>query len=98
MRQGQMVIQLRVVQGGAYTELRLRGAVPTALPTRLVRRLMEILSSWSGWPVALALSVEADTAGWCEFWSDVLSSVPARHLEIRFTLPRRLAAGRRHVC
>lgn len=97
MRQGQMQLQLRPVLGGAYTELRLRGTVSTALPAPVVRRLLATLSLSSGWPVALALCVEADAAGWCELWSDALSSIAERHLEIRFVLPRRRAAGR-HVC
>jgi hypothetical protein len=88
MRQGQMRVRLRPIVGGSYTEVRLCGMVPTTVPPRAVQRALSLLRLWSGWPVALALCVEADAAGWCEVWADALADVPADHLEVRFVLPR----------
>jgi hypothetical protein len=88
MKQGQFRVRLRPCCGGAYTQVRLCGAVPTAVPARTLKRLAATLTFWSGWPVALALPVGHDSAGWCEAWSDGLQDVPERHLEIRFVLPR----------
>ena len=82
-------MQLLPLHGGSFTEMRLRGAVPTALPSATLRRLFAVLSFWSGWPVVLVLSVDLATAGWCEIWSDALRDVHEHHLEIRFRKPRR---------
>jgi hypothetical protein len=45
-----------------------------------------MLPIWSGWPVTVALSVEVDAAGWCEWWTDALCAVPEGQLEVRFEL------------
>jgi len=93
MKQGQFRVRLRPCCGGAFTQLRLSGCVPTAIPPRLAKQLTEILTFWSGWPVLLALPAVDATAGWCDLWADCLKDIPVRHLEIRFLLPRRLSRG-----
>ena len=89
MKEGQFRVRLRPCCGGAYTHVQLCGSVPTALPSQALKRMISMLAFWSGWPVALALSVGRDTAGWCDSWADALQDVPERHLELRFVLPRR---------
>jgi hypothetical protein len=84
MRSGQVSIQLRPFEGGSFTLWSAHGSVPTAIPPAQLRRLLSGLAFWSGWRVRLALSVDAETAGWCECWSEALGAVPARHLEVCF--------------
>ena len=84
MHPGQVMIQLRPFEAGSFTLWSARGAVPTAVPPAQLRRLVSGLAFWSGWPVRLALSVDAATVGWCEIWSDSLGHVPDRHLEVQF--------------
>ena len=57
MKQGQFRVHVRPCCGGAYTRVQLCGSVPTAIPSRSLKRLAAMLAFWSGWPVALALSV-----------------------------------------
>lgn len=89
-KRGQIKLKLSALHGGSFTELRLRGALPTALSPVGLRRLFTRLSFWSGWPVELVLSVDEATAAWCDVWIDALRDVPEHHLEIRL-------AGRREV-
>lgn len=84
MRSGQVVIRLRPFEAGSFTLWSACGSVPTAIPPAQLRRLLSGLTFWSGWPVHLALSVDAGTVGWCETWSEALAHVPERHLEVRF--------------
>jgi hypothetical protein len=84
MRSGQVTIRLRPFEGGSFTLWSAHGAVPTAIPPAQLRRLLSGLAFWSGWPVRLALPVDAETVAWCEIWSEALAAVPARHLEVRF--------------
>ena len=88
-KRGQIRLHLSALHGGSFTRLWLCGAVPTALPPAVLGRLFAMLSFWSGWPVALALSVDEATASWCDVWSDALRDVPEHHLEIRFKSRRR---------
>ena len=91
MKQGQFRVRLRPLHGGAYTQAELRGAVPTAISPQqmqLLRRMAEMITAWSGWPVGLALYVAPGAGGWCDWWADRLQSIPARHLEVRFVPPR----------
>lgn len=90
MKNGQMKLQLAPEYGGSYTRLRLCGSVPTAIPRAAARRLVRGLAFWSGWPVECVLSVDMEGANWCEWWTDLLVGIPARHLEVRFR-----ARGRR---
>ena len=77
-----MTLELRPLLGGSYTQLSLRGPVPSAPPD--LRRLVTTLANWNGYPVDVALFVEPETANWCEVWADALSHVPGRHLEVCF--------------
>lgn len=77
-----MTLVLRPLQGGSYTQLSLRGPVPSA--PRELRRLLTTFAHWNGYPVGVVLFVDAKTAGWCEVWSDALLNVPERLLEVRF--------------
>lgn len=86
MRSGQVVIRLQPFEAGSFTLWSAHGSVPTAVPPAQLRRLLSGLSFWSGWPVHLALPVDADTVGWCQCWSEALAHVPARHLEVCYTI------------
>lgn len=79
-----MTLALRPLQGGSYTQLLLLGPVPSAPVPLNLRRLLTMFSHWNGYPVEVVLSVDKQTAGWCEIWTDALSAVPARHLEVSF--------------
>jgi len=92
-REGQFRIHLRPEHGGAYTRWRVTGSTPSAVPARQLDRLMWMMAYWSGWPVELALSVDLETAGWCEWWADVLAGVHPEHLRLRFVARRRRGKG-----
>jgi hypothetical protein len=77
-----MVLELRPLDGGSYTQFSLSGPLPSA-PQRL-SQLFATFAFWNGYPVDVVLFVDAQTAGWCEVWADALARVPARHLEVRF--------------
>jgi hypothetical protein len=94
MKPGQFRARLVPKYGGSFSQLHLSGCVPTAIPPRLAKHLIEILTLWSGWPVVLALPAAGVTAGWCDLWVDCLRDISVDHLEIRFLLPRRAARGR----
>jgi hypothetical protein len=79
-----MTLTLRPLAGGSYTQLLLLGSVPSAPVPLNLRRLLTMFSNWSGYPVDVVLSVDKQTAGWCEVWTDALCAVPARHLEVTF--------------
>ena len=79
-----MMLKLRPLQGGSYTQLSLSGPLPSE--PQGVRRLLTAFALWSGYPVDVVLFVDAQTAGWCEVWADALASVPERHLEVRFRI------------
>jgi hypothetical protein len=81
-RPNRMTLELRPLHGGSYTQLSLSGPVPSA--PRELRRLLTSFALWNGYPVDVVLSVDAETASWCEVWADALSTVPARHLEVCF--------------
>ena len=86
MRREQMTIQLEPEHGGSYTRLRLRGSLPTAVPRRAAARLARELTLWSGWPVSCVLCVDREAACWCEWWTDLLADISARHLELRYRI------------
>ena len=77
-----MTLELRPLHGGSYTQFSLSGPVPSS--PHALGRLLTTFSRWSGYPVSVALFVDAQTAGWCEVWADAPSNVPAPHLEVRF--------------
>lgn len=85
MRRGQMAIVLEPEQGGTYTRVQLCGIVP-AVPKKAVARLVRQLAFWSGWPVSCVIVSDLATAGWCEWWTDLLADIPLRYLEIRYPL------------
>lgn len=82
------VMQLRLIslQGGAYTQLRLQGPVPTAPQPQQVRRLLTLLARWHGGPIDVVLS--AADPSFSEVWTDALCAVPGRHLRVRFVIDR----------
>jgi len=84
MHAGQVIIRLRPFEAGSFTLWSARGAVPTVIPPVQFRRLISGLAFRSGWPVRLALPVDAATVGWLEVWSEAISAVPERHLEVRY--------------
>ena len=89
------VMQLRLIslQGGAYTQLRLQGPVPTAPQPQQVRRLLTLLARWHGGPIDVVLS--AADPSFSEVWTDALCAVPERHLRVRFVLDRERAVEER---
>jgi hypothetical protein len=84
MQNGRIKVWLSPLNGGSYTQLRLTGSAPTALSKRVLRRFAERMSFWSGAPVECALSVDKETAAWCEWWTERLAAIPGRLLEVRF--------------
>lgn len=88
MKTDQFKLQLRPIRDGAFTQFRLCGPVPTALPPCELRRFFRQLSSWTDSPVELVLPADVNTAEWLELWSYAVSETPARHLQVRFTLER----------
>jgi hypothetical protein len=81
-----MTMELRPLQDGAYSQIRIRGPAITILAASDVRRLLAMLAFCSGGPVEVALSVAGTNADscWAELWDHVLQEVPAAHAEIRF--------------
>jgi hypothetical protein len=88
MKDGQIVIQLQPVNGGAYTELWLSGCLPTSLPPQVARKAIRWLALASGWPVECVLCVDNTSARWWDWWSDHLSGLSERHLELRYQVRR----------
>jgi hypothetical protein len=88
-RADKLAIELRPSMDGAYTWVKMQGAVATIAQPKEVRSLFKVLSWWSGAPVDLALCVDGTNSGsrWLEIWDDVLLRVRGRHLfEVRFVV------------
>ncbi len=83
MPQDKMIVRLSPLFGGSYTQVKMEGVFPTAVPERLLRRLSRGLAFWSGYPVACVLSVDSQATGWCGFWLEHLALIPAHHLELK---------------
>lgn len=88
MKDGQFKLYLQPTHDGAFTRLRLSGSVVTALPPCELRRWLRQLASWGDAPVELVLPVDVGSVEWFELWSYAVSEVPARHLQVRFSLER----------
>jgi hypothetical protein len=84
MQDGQMKVWLSPLHGGAFTRLKLTGALPSSLPVFELRRLISRLSFFSGYPLECVLSVDKAVTDWCDWWHELLDSIPARHLQIRY--------------
>jgi hypothetical protein len=80
----QMRLELEPLPDGSYTRLSLLGPIRSAPTQRALRQLLKMFSFWNGYPVCVVLPVEPRTAGWCEIWTDALSGISKRHLEIIF--------------
>ena len=80
----QMLLELKPLHGGAYTQLSLHGPVCTDPQTKWLRQLLRLFSDWNGYPVRVVLFADGRTGPWLDVWSDVLATVPARHLEVVF--------------
>jgi len=93
VRVERMTLTLRALDGGAYTEVALRGPMATVPQRPELRRLFALLSFWHGGPVDVVLTVTMDSAGWLEVWSEALSGVPTRHAHVRFEIAGRERAG-----
>jgi len=87
-RPGQFHIRLHPACGGRFTEWRISGSTPTAIPSWHLRRLMQAMCLWSGWPVSLALPAEVETARWFSWWTDALADVPPEHLHVDYAVAR----------
>lgn len=83
----QITLELRPLHGGSYTQLVLSGPVCTDPNPRTLHQFLSMFARWNCCPVDVVLSVDAQTASWSEVWTNVLASIPERHLEIRFQLP-----------
>jgi hypothetical protein len=79
-----MVLELKPLHGGSYTQLSLVGPVCSAPQKTALRRLMRMLSFWNGYPVRVVLFADGRTAYWLEEWCDVLATVPWRDHELEF--------------
>jgi hypothetical protein len=86
MMRGQIRIQLSPVHGGTFTKVRLSGILPSALPRNKLRHLISQMHLFSGYKVECVLSVAKETGGWCDEWSDLLTDMPLRDLEVRYRI------------
>jgi len=77
---------LRPAHGGAFTEWRVFGSTPTAIPSWQLRRLIQAISFWSGWPVALVLPAEVETDLWFSRWADALADILPEHLHVEYVV------------
>lgn len=84
MQQSKFTVELWPIHNGAYTRVRMRGVIPTAVPKRDLRRLAHGMAFWSGYPIQCVLSVEAEATSWCEWWVEQLAAIHVRHLELVF--------------
>jgi hypothetical protein len=89
-----MKLSLRPMQGGSYTQFSVTGTLCSAPQARVMQRLAETFSLWSGWPLHVVLHVDMQTAGWCEVWTDALAAVPMDSLAVTFRAPRRGESSR----
>lgn len=80
----QMVLELKPLHGGSYTQLSLRGPVCSDPQTRDLRRLLKMFWYWNGYPVRVVLFVTGLKAPWLDMWCDALAAVPGGHHEIEF--------------
>jgi len=80
----QMMLELRPLHGGAYTQLSLHGPVCSDPQAKWLRQLLTTFSYWNGYPVRVVLSVDGQTASWLDVWCDALSTVRGRHHEVVF--------------
>lgn len=94
MQNDRIKVWLSPLNGGSCTKLRLIGAIPMALPAKDLRHLMGKMSFFSGYPVECALSVDKETAGWCEWWIDRLAVIPGHLLDVRFIARDRMRKSR----
>lgn len=95
MRNGQIRARLFPQCGGSFTRLVLCGALPTALPKWELRRLIERLSLFSGYPIECVLSVDKEAASWCEWWSELLVGMPERQIELVYRQVRGMRGDNR---
>lgn len=89
MRRDQFKLRLQPEPDSSFTRLRLSGSVLTALPPCEMKRWIRQLSTWSDSPVALVLPVDVGSAEWFELWTYAITDIPARHLQVHFSLQRR---------
>jgi hypothetical protein len=79
-----LTLSLRPLEGGAYTQVSLQGAICSAPHGRSLRGLFRMLAFWTGWPVHVVLRVDRCTAGWCELWTDALTAVSVGDFTVEF--------------
>jgi hypothetical protein len=92
-RKDPMVLELRALCGGAYTQVALRGSMATVPQGKQARRLLELLCFWHGAPVDVVVCIGMDTGGWLEVWDEALSAVPTRVARIGFRISRDTLLG-----
>ena len=81
-------MKLAPLHNGAFTKMSFSGPLVTAIPGRVLTRLLSQLAFWSGRPVHVVLDADA-SASWLEVWIDALAAVPERHLRVEFRLPEK---------
>lgn len=86
IRRGQFHIHLHPVHGGTFTECRVFGSTPTAIPSWQPIRLMQALPCWNGLPVALVLPAEVETDLWFWQWADALADIHHEHLHVEYVV------------
>ena len=84
MTNGHMRVRLTPLMDGAFTQVQLTGCVPSSIPPRLLRRFASHASFWSGYTLECALCADKEAVCWCEWWTELLADIPARHLTIRY--------------
>lgn len=88
-----LTLELRALDGGTCTHVRLTGPVATVPQRWQLQLLFSVLALWHGGPVDVVLGVDG-SAGWLEIWDDVFQSVPERYATIRFLISRATLLGR----
>ena len=89
MKKRRITAQLTPMDGGANTKFRLSGIIPTSVPQMLSRQLIYGLSFWSASPVSCVLCVDKESAAiWCEWWTELMAGIPARHLDVSYLIQR----------
>lgn len=88
MDRQKLTLHLRPLEGGAFTQASLRGALCSAPQGMWMRGLLRMLAFWSGWPVHVVLHVDRATAGWSEVWADALTFVSVGDYTVEFRVRR----------
>ena len=81
-------IHLSPLCNGTYTRLQISTSVITPMPAWALRRICSVLFLFSGERSRFVLSVDKETASWCEWWVDSIIKLPTSDSQVRFVRQR----------